>query len=157
MCEDLGAATSDFDYNDVVFDIKFTKNGDEYTADIILRAAGGTLPLTIGGQEVHGLFGVSTTTMVNTQPNRHTDEDPVSFSVTLPEGEYETAWDAINALPVVVQVNNQVIQLTVDPGSPAEMIAVPTTVDWSDERVPIQDSYPEFVDWIKDPSITWWE
>jgi hypothetical protein len=156
MAEDLGAAVSDFDYNDIVFDIKFIKNGNQYTADIILQAAGGTLPLTIGGLEVHNLFNVSVTDMVNTGAGP--ERDPVSFTVDLPEGTYNTAWDAINALPIYVQnPNGQVIQLTVNPGDPAEMIAVPVTTEWAGERVPIKDAYPAFVDWISNPEVKWWD
>jgi hypothetical protein len=158
MCEDLGANVSDFDYNDVVFDIKFIKNGSVYRADIIIQAAGGTLPLYIGGIEVHSLFGVSTGTMVNTYAGRHNEKPTQALTVELPEGNYANAWDAINALPVMVKnPNGQVIQLTVNPGAPAEMIAVPVTTEWSDERVPIQDAYPTFVDWIRDSTIQWWE
>jgi hypothetical protein len=156
MCEDLGVSHSDFDYNDVVFDIKFTKIGDEITADIILRAAGGTLPLTIGGNEVHNLYGVSTTTMVNTEPGKHNERGTRSFSVKL-NGNYSNAHDAINALPVVVRLENgQVVRLTSNPGKPAEMFAVPVTTDWSDERVSIRDKYPTFVNWITNSSIKWY-
>ena len=75
MAEDLNAAASveegdpedsDWDFNDVVIDVKFT--GDN-TAKIRLVAAGGTLPLRINGDnslEVHDLFGVDTDIMVNT-------------------------------------------------------------------------------------------
>jgi len=157
MAEDLGTSTSDFDYNDIVFDIKFIKNGNKYTADIILQAAGGTLPLTIGGKEVHELFEVPVNEMVNTYAGRHYEKDPVQFTVTL-EGNFNNAWDAINALPIYVQnPNGQVIQLTINPGSPAEMFAVPVTTDWSDERISIRNKYPAFVDWIRDSSVQWWE
>lgn len=158
MCEDLGTNESDFDYNDVVFDIKFIKNGSTYKADIIIQAAGGTLPLTIGGIEVHSLFNVSTGTMVNTYAGRHNEKSSQTLTVKLPGSDYATAWDAINALPVMVQnPDGQIIHLTVNPGSPAEMIAVPVTTEWSDERVPIYNAYPTFVDWIRDSTIQWWE
>ena len=155
MAEDLGSATSDFDYNDIVFDIKFIKIGTIYRADIIIQAAGGTLPLTIGGLEVHSLFNVAPNEMVNTGagPQR----DPVALTVELPKSNYANAWDAINDLPIIVQnPNGQVIQLTITPGEPAEMIAVPVTTNWSRERVPIKNAYPAFVDWIRDPNIQWW-
>jgi hypothetical protein len=156
MCEDLGATTSDFDYNDIVFDIRFIKVGEKYKADIIVQAAGGTLPLTIGGLEVHSLFGVSTGTMVNTYHGKHNEKEPISLTIEL-NGTYSNAWEAINNLPIIVKnPNGEVIQLTVNPGSPAEMIAVPVTTEWSDERVPIQNSYPAFVDWIRDSSVKWW-
>ena len=158
MCEDLGTATSDFDYNDIVFDIKFIKNGDVLRADIIIQAAGGTIPLSIGGIEVHSLFGVSTGTMVNTYPGRHHEYPTQALTVELPKAasEYATAWDAINDLPITVLYRSQPITLTVEPGQPAEMIAVPVTTDWANERVPIYNAYPEFVDWIRDSSVTWW-
>jgi len=168
MCEDLGASNSDFDYNDIVFDIKFIKEGSTIKADILVQAAGGTLPLTIGGQEVHNLFAednndqsISTTTMINTHANfgDHIDGlDPVPLIVTLPGSNYATAWDAINDLPIIVQnPNGQIVYLTINPGSPAEMIAVPAGTAWSDERVSIQSRYPAFATWISDPSVKWWE
>lgn len=167
MCEDLGTETSDFDYNDVVFDIKFIKNGNKYTADIVLQAAGGTLPLTIGNREVHDLFAeanndqtISTTTMINTHATMGEHVDglaPVPFTVELSRSDYATAWDAINDLPIIVLYNGVPLQLTVNPGTPAEMIAVPSGTAWSNERVSIRNAYPSFVDWIRDSSITWWE
>lgn len=160
MCEDLSGSRTDFDYNDVVFDVKFIKNGNQYTADIILRAIGGELPLYIGTREVHDLFGVATNTMVNTYEGRHTEVDPVHFTVTLPStGTYNNAYDAINALPVYVKMSSSPtpIQLTVNPGQPAEMIAVPVSTEWPDERESILNRYPSFVNWIRDSSVVWYE
>ena len=66
MAEDLSAGESgeDFDFNDVVFDVYFSPNVGE--AYVMVQAAGGTLPLTVHGTEVHRLFGKSTDTMINT-------------------------------------------------------------------------------------------
>lgn len=66
MAEDLSANEEgrDFDFNDVVFDVYFSQNAGE--AYVMVQAAGGTLPLTVNGVEVHGLFGKSTDTMINT-------------------------------------------------------------------------------------------
>lgn len=66
MAEDLSANEDgkDFDFNDVVFDVYFSPNVGE--AYVMVLAAGGTLPLTVHGTEVHGLFGKSTDTMINT-------------------------------------------------------------------------------------------
>ena len=159
MCEDLSGSRSDFDYNDVVFDVKFIKNGNKYTADIILQAIGGELPLYVGNYEVHGKFGVSTGTMVNTYEGRHSEVSPVQFTVELPDGTYNSAFDAINALPVYVRTSTSQtpIQLTTNPGQSAEMIAVPVSTDWPDERESIRNRYPAFVDWISDSSVVWYE
>ena len=94
--------------------------------------------------------------MINTAPGRHNEYSPVHFTVTL-TGNYSNAWDAINALPIIVLYNDTPIHLTVNPGTPAEMFAVPVTTDWSDERVSIRNQYPTFVDWIRDSNIKWWE
>ena len=159
MCEDLSNSRTDFDYNDVVFDIKFIKNGDTYTADILLQAVGGELPLYIGNQEVHSKFNVGTGTMVNTYEGKHNEVAPVHFTVTLPAGTYNNAYDAINALPVFVKMSSSPtpIQLTTSPGQPAEMICVPVSTDWPDERESIKDKYPLFVNWISDSSVIWYE
>ncbi len=159
MCEDLSGSRSDFDYNDVVFDVKFIKNGNKYTADIILQAIGGELPLYVGNYEVHGKFGVSTGTMVNTYEGRHSEVSPVQFTVELPDGTYNSAFDAINALPVYVRTSTSQtpIQLTTNPGQSAEMIAVPVSTDWPDERESIRNRYPAFVDWIRNSSVVWYE
>lgn len=165
MAEDLGADHSDFDYNDIVFDIKFVQDGNDLYADIIVQAAGGTLPLTIGNREVHGLFGQEIKSngkypMINTGARADVnglDPQPLYFKVGN-VSNFSNAWEAINALPIAVQLENQqVIQLTINPGSPAEMIAVPTTVNWSDEKVSIKDKYPAFVDWVSDSSVKWYE
>ena len=66
MAEDLSANDEgkDFDFNDVVFDVYFSPNAGQ--AYVMVLAAGGTLPLTVHGTEVHGLWGKSTDTMINT-------------------------------------------------------------------------------------------
>ncbi len=66
MAEDLSAGESDadFDFNDVVFDVYFSPNVGE--AYVMVQAAGGTLPLKILDTEVHGLWGKSIDTMINT-------------------------------------------------------------------------------------------
>lgn len=66
--EDLGN-TLDFDFNDVVLQFKHVSG--ENNVDVILAAAGGTLPATLQknstqiGQEVHAAFGVGTSVPVN--------------------------------------------------------------------------------------------
>jgi len=157
MAEDLGStAGCDFDYNDIVFDVKFTKHAEnEYVANIVLLAAGGTLPLTIAGEEVHKLFGEKANSypMINTYAGKHAEREPVEFNVIL-TGNFASAYDAINALNI--KVKGQTIPLTVKKGEPSEMIVVPTGTDWSDEKQPIGNKYTKFEEWIKDPSVVWW-
>jgi hypothetical protein len=105
FCEDLAKVTlDDLDFNDVVFDVTVWENetykkewwektiGDEvidsgvnyekepatdYYASIILRAAGGTIPITVNGKDVHAQFKdggkpVAEATMINTRDNKST-------------------------------------------------------------------------------------
>jgi len=99
VAEDLGVGVSDFDYNDVVFDGYVYKECYEDSLDLnyyltlTIRAAGGTLPLYIGvldwEAEVHGLFGKSTGTMINTN-NGTASCPPVVYTRQLTETEYES-------------------------------------------------------------------
>lgn len=105
FCEDLAKASlDDLDFNDVVFDVtvwenytyrkewwektidgKVVDSGDisetqpatNYYASIILRAAGGTIPITVNGKDVHAQFkdggkSVAEATMINTRDNKST-------------------------------------------------------------------------------------
>lgn len=58
IAEDLTAdEASDFDFNDVVFDVEPNEAGT--AAKIVLRAAGGIYRLTVAGQEVHEAFAAA--------------------------------------------------------------------------------------------------
>ena len=105
FCEDLAKASlDDLDFNDVVFDVtvwenytyrkewwektidgKVVDSGDisetqpatKYFASITLRAAGGTIPITVNGIDVHAQFkdggkSVAEETMINTRDNKST-------------------------------------------------------------------------------------
>lgn len=175
MAEDLGTMSSDFDYNDVVFDILFVEENGSYKADIILQAAGGTLPLYIGeGEgntyEVHTLFGVDTDVMVNTHAEDRglkgrSNLAPVPFTVNLPSGKnYATmkAEDAVDALNITVKIGNNTVHLTPKASyenysNAPKMIVAPVGTEWVDERILISKVYNKFVDWISDPTIEWWK
>ena len=54
IAEDLTAEDAgDFDFNDVVFDAEYISANE---VKVTIQAAGGTLPLTVYGQEVHAMF-----------------------------------------------------------------------------------------------------
>lgn len=152
IAEDLGALESgaDLDYNDVVFDVELTSNG----ARIVLLNAGGTLPLFVGGQEVHEKYGVSTSTMVINDPtNLDPDNDIKEFNIT---GNFSSALD----IPVTVMktVNGQkvTITLTATQGVPAGKIQVDRYFMWTAERQGIDNKYPKFPDWVKDINVKWY-
>ena len=113
-----GKELADFDFNDVVFEVS---KGNNSMVHIKLLAAGGTLPLTVGGKageteldqggnevlkyEVHRRFKVSTGTMVNTNSTTNgATRDPVEFDIDYPEGvsPSNNIYEIANAIPIRV-------------------------------------------------------
>ena len=147
---------TDFDFNDVVFDVMFNDDG---TAWVQLIAAGGTLPLVIGGtddltgKEVHDLFGVPRNKMVNTNAKTGTSRPyPKPFKVS---GTSKSDWG--KNIPVYVQKNGVWTQLTANQGQPASKVGVAPGFTYCDERVPIEEDYPEFPNWVKNTNVKWYE
>ena len=151
IAEDLSVSdNSDFDFNDVVFDVTFDSPAQGKTT-ITLLAAGGTLPLYVGGQEVHEMFGVSTKTMVNTGAGA--SKDPVSFEL---DGTFN-----YNAKNIVVQVEKEgvPVEITAERGMVASKIAVKPNYEWCKERQDIEAKYPVFGQYVKGKveGGNWWE
>lgn len=155
IAEDLGDI-GDFDFNDVVFDVRFYEywdsTGKVENAAVTLRAAGGTLPLYIcynnSLYEVHQLFGVEQDDMVNTDPTA--TNKPVAI-ITL-EG-----CTSLNQISVKVQQENgELITLSANQGQAPGMICVDSSFEWPAERQNIEDKYPKFADYVGDQSVTWY-
>ena len=153
IAEDLtvGEKNNDFDFNDVVFDIKFDYPAGKTT--IILRAAGGTLPLKVGGVEggveVHEKFGVPLTTMVNTGG---VSKDPETFEL---DGTFEKD---PNKIEVWVQKDGNWIELKAPIGKVASKICVSVNYEWCAERQDIDDKYPNFSKWVNNTTPSeWWK
>lgn len=169
IAEDLGAAQgSDFDYNDVVFDAKVAKewvgdlNNNYFVAYITLRAAGGTLPLTVAGVEVHNKFGVAVNHMYNTNAyGEGIDYNKgVSFIAYLrPIGNDEwnlTGEQVVKSIPIVVTYSNgEQITLSCETGRAPEKIGVNTNFKWQEEYINIRKKYPLFSDWVLDKTVNW--
>lgn len=142
MCEDLGA-TADYDFNDIVFDVKNDLNGyiggNGAATIIIVRAAGGTLPATIAGKEIHELFGVSTSDMVNTGIK----SAPVAI-FRIPQ--------VANAKDIEVKVGDDsgTWELKTATGAAPQKICVPSSVKWNKEYKSIKLSYPDFENYVGD-------
>ena len=158
ICEDLSVKEStDWDFNDVVFDIELTNNNSK--AQITLKAAGGTLPLYIGDEEheVHDLFaavpensnkGITRSTMINTNYSGGANgcKEP-TFKLDIlsdwTEGANYNVEDGLlkavaKNLPVkvfkLVSGKKMWVTMTANQGQPAAKIAVSTDFPWRDER-----------------------
>ena len=150
IAEDLSATEgSDFDFNDVVFDVQMNWPS-EGKHTITLLAAGGTLPLTIAGEEVHAKFGVPTNKMVNTESWTE-QKAPVTFVI---EGKYDNA----NDIEVRVQKGSDWPLLTAPTGKAASKIAVSTAYKWVKELQDITNAYRQFDTYVTTGKpAKWWE
>jgi hypothetical protein len=154
IAEDLTVGQStDFDFNDVVFDVrrylvntkaKHQKNDVE----IILRAAGGTLPLYVDGHEVHNAFGVSVKTMVNTNAHARglngSDNAGIRIfpvDINKEEADKMTIGEIANSIRVYVTKNGVDCDLEAPVGGIASKIGVKCNYEWCDEREDIDNKY----------------
>ena len=142
MCEDLGT-TADFDFNDIVIDVYNDWSG--YPGNwggatiVTVRAAGGTLPATVAGKDIHNLFGVDTKDMVNTGIKTA----PVAI-FRIPQVN--------NAKDIQIVVGNDggTWELKTATGAAPQKILVPSTTRWSKEYKNIVKSYPDFEKYVQD-------
>jgi len=142
ICEDLGGI-GDFDFNDVVFDATIYESGKTI---ITLQAAGGTLPLTVAGIEVHEAFGVNTKDMVNTGAG--IVKDAYTF-------EASEKYNSLIEIPIIVMHNanatnmeRYTIELKAEIGKAPQKICVPTSFKWPKEYKSIENAYPGFKNWV---------
>ena len=143
MCEDLGT-TADFDFNDIVVDVYndwrgYPGNNGAAATIVTVRAAGGTLPATVAGKDIHELFGVSTKDMVNTGIKTA----PVAI-FRIPQ--------VINAKDIKIMVGNDdgTWELKTATGAAPQKIVVPSTTRWNKEYKSIVNSYPDFRNYVQD-------
>ena len=181
MAEDLTAQDSnDFDFNDVVFDVFYV---DASTVTIKLLAAGGTLPLRLCANndwEVHNLYGVPVTCMVNTGKKYHVAQSP--YTQQEGKGVKVLTYTGFNSwsndqstfagqvkdnikIEVQREEDSEWIELTAPMGGVTAKIATPVNIYMKDA-----DWYPEeyrwawekqnigkaFSDWVSNPSSPWY-
>lgn len=122
---------------------------------VVLQAAGGTIPLQVGGIEVHEKFNVGTATMVNTVKNSadvygsYLTRDPVGFNTP-------TAYGSIDSIPIVVRYSDEVGEITAYEGQAPMKICVPVGTAWAAERHGIGDAYPAFKQYVMNHTVNPW-
>lgn len=173
FCEDLGASTlSDVDYNDVVFDaviiheqktIDGTTVSDGYYAKVCLLAAGGTIPVTVGGYEVHSVLGenkVGTQVMINTL--KEEERGKVNGAAVWEHApvviDRIDGVSSIDAIEINALYNNKVVEVTNNGEYLAPYkICVPIGTPWAKERVEIGKAYKSFEVYCSKPEVKFWE
>jgi len=146
ICEDLGT-TDDFDFNDVVFDAVFDPIDGANEIVITIQAAGGTLPLYVGGKEVHKALGVKTSEMVNTGLK----SVPVAIYRIPFTGTRTWSNSDYDNIKIEVEGNDAIYVLVAPEGKAPEKILVGTDYTWTSERDKISDVYDNFDDYVQHP------
>lgn len=154
----------------------------KYVAEICLLAAGGTIPLKIGGNngfEIHSKFGqgqnpsrnIAHTTIINTvgAPSQeqftttvNTDRcDAVTVEVDITEYVKKAIEDGntdigLDIIPIDVEWvsgNHQSVgELSSEYGQAPQKLCVPIGTPWVYERIPITTAYKDFEKYAKDYS-----
>lgn len=172
IAEDMGDQatneSSDFDFNDVVFDVEYVSASE---AKVTILAAGGTLPLTVGWDgdetnesgyikyEVHNLLGYSETMIINTKSNVGNHIDNVEPKTITVSGSFDKDNLAVgaNAIPVKVRKNNKWYTIVAPQGKAAGKLCVGTDYEWCNERQDIYDKWKDnngalFLQYVNDPN-----
>lgn len=168
IAEDMGDQTtnesSDFDFNDVVFDVEYVSASE---AKVTILAAGGTLPLTVGWDgtgdyrehEVHNLLGYSETMIINTNSNVGNHKDDVKSKTITVSGSFVKDNLAVgaNAIPVKVRKNGVWYDIVAPTGKAAGKLCVGTDYEWCNERQDIYNKWNDengalFLQYVKDPN-----
>lgn len=157
MAEDLTVATnSDWDFNDVVFDWTI-KDGKAY---INLLAAGGTLPIRVGGHrndntsepegsiEIHSAAALGGY-MVNTGVN--TGKTSAAFVLD----DHTYADHDGNGILITVQKGGDWVEIAAEQGEPAGKFNAPINTKWCEEYANIKKVYTSFAAWVANSKVEW--
>lgn len=149
FCEDMGEINGDFDFNDLVFDAQIFESGK---IEIYVLAAGGTLPISVAGRDIHSLF--DNMTMVNTGLDGH-DKEPAKIEISANEA-ITNGWDKIEKIPVIVSPNTTDAldyALTAEVGNAPTKVCTYRGVLWAEEYISIEKAYEGFKTWVKTNNI----
>ena len=162
IAEDLNAkSASDFDFNDVVFDVMGYDAATNKTT-LKLQCAGGIYPIRVGeddANEIHKLFGVDTKCLVNTgriSGYDYQEKAPVTFTVT---GKYTTP-EELKGLKIYVQrVGENWTELEATRGRAACKILVDTSFPIIAEKFSIASENENFTKYIAGEfeNDFWWQ
>lgn len=168
MCEDLGN-TFDFDFNDVVFDVRY-EEGENTEAIISLQAAGGTLPIYVGVNpqsravnskeyEAHRMLGGNVSSPINVGkasrkvaiyriPVSSTNPDDIPVFVEYSPGDVRSIASANRGNLSGYAPGPYNPQKEIDSNTAPQKFAVPITVQWMQECEFIEKGYPAFPKWV---------
>ena len=157
IAEDLSASEDgDFDFNDVVFDVVKAEGG---RTTLRLICAGGTLPLRVGGVEVHSVFGETTPNEQGLYQMYNTGAGPTKPEATFTvAGEYTTP-EQIKNIIIEVLKEGTWMALPANRGEAACKILVDNTFIPVRERRNIADENLKFTNYVQGSFADefWWK
>ena len=157
IAEDLSASEDgDFDFNDVVFDVVKAEGG---RTTLRLICAGGTLPLRVGGVEVHSVFGETTPNEQGLYQMYNTGAGPTKPEATFTvAGEYTTP-EQIKNIIIEVLKEGTWMALPANRGEAACKILVDNTFIPVRERRNIADENLKFTNYVQGAFADefWWK
>lgn len=144
-------SSSDFDFNDVVFDAVTWNIDGKNHLKIIVRAAGGRLPIYVAGKEIHEGIGY----MFNTyNPDYKFGKVLVQDSIISTNAK---SFD-FSTIPVEIEINGKRVAAGSNIGQAPEKIAVGMDYKWCKEKMSIKNVYEHFTDYVGNKTMTgWWK
>jgi hypothetical protein len=140
-----GFDESDWDFNDVVFDVKFTS---QYTANVKIVGAGGVLPLYVAGHEAHEALGQSGPDASGYYKIQNSG-NATPFEVT-DINKANNGKDIVITVTRISSTGEPIIsELTAPNGKPAAKIGVDPRFKPCAEREDIRERYPMFMNWVQ--------
>ena len=156
IAEDLSNNDSgkDFDFNDVVFDVKWNKTQNKVSVHVL--ADGAEYTMYIGGT-AEGVDGVKTVnerfqeanpdknitkqTYPNTAAGKHNEYNTFEYELNPAWWSGTTIGAIANSIYVRVMKSGELVTLSAERGRVPSKIAVGTDYEWCDERQDIDEKY----------------
>lgn len=152
FCEDMGEI-GDYDFNDLVMDVVCDKDNN---IDITVVAAGGTLPIYIGGKdEENGGTKVTLGKMTNTGVNTNTNYQKIHFAA---KADGSAQFASIRDIPIWVNPSGEALpyELEAKPNEAPQKICTFLDTAYPDEYVRIDKAYSGFAQWVNTATPTTW-
>ena len=136
---------SDWDFNDVVFDVKFTS---ATTANVKIVGAGGRFPLFVAGHEAHQELGQSGPDS-NGEYKIQNSGTSTPFEVTGIDRTKNGSDISVKVVRKSSSGQEIISELKAEVGKPAAKIGVNPKFEPCAERQDIRKKYPLFSDWVQ--------
>ena len=153
LCEDMGEI-GDYDFNDLVMDVVCDKDNN---IDITVVAAGGMLPIYIGGKDAeNGGTLVTLGKMTNTGLNENEHLQKIHYDAN---ADGSPRYASIREIPIWVNPGGGeawAYELKAKPDEAPQKICTFLSTRYPDEYVRIDNAYTGFKNWVNNATPTTW-